>query len=278
MFEDENLPIPKAYPTHQEALAWLGQVATGDAPFFLFINDMEPHLPYIPPEEFRRKFVPADTPAERIQAAIDLTREDFLRHNLGVQPLPEDLQKLLPQLYDAEIATLDHEIATFLDAAGKAGWLDNTLLVIVSDHGENLGRHGLFDHKFSLHRSLLWVPLLIRLPRGERAGEVRDEVVRLEDLFPTVLEVCGLPVPEGIDGKTLLGDLSGRKATAVRYYEEQYMEEMAEKLGSREGFDRVHFDLKSEFDGRYQRIEYSDGRTLVFDVKEDPLELHPLDE
>jgi arylsulfatase A-like enzyme len=276
MFQDENLPLPTAYPTHVEALAWLREVTTDDAPFFLFINNMEPHLLYLPPAEFEERFVAPGTPPETIDAAKKLSPDDFLRHNLGLKPLPEGVQGVLPDLYDAEIATLDHEIGKLIDGVEKAGWLDNTLLIITSDHGENLGRHGLLDHKFSLHRALLWVPLVVRLPGGDRGGEIRDEVVRFEDLFPTILEVCGLSIPPGIDGESLLGDLAGRKALAVRYYPANYMDDMEESMGGREGYEKVQFDIRSEFDGRIHRIEYSNGKTLRFDVREDPMEMRPL--
>lgn len=278
LFEDENLPLPTSIPTHSEALDWVRQVSAQGGPFFLFINDMEPHLPYLPPEEFEQRFVAADASKEGLVQAFELTNEAYLKHNLGIEPLPPEFMSVMPDLYDAEIACLDHEIGRFVAELESAGLLENTLLVITGDHGENLGNHGLVDHKFSLHRTLLHVPLIVRLPRGARAGEVRDEVVRLEDLFPTVLEACGLPIPPGIDAESLLGNLAGRTALALRDYPAKYMDDMEEKLGSRAGFEKFAFDMTSTFDGRIHRIDFSDGRKLVYDVIEDPEELHPLGE
>ncbi len=119
---------------------------------------------------------------------------------------------------------------------------------------------------------------MIRLPGGVRGGEVLNEVVRLEDLFPTILEVCGLSAPKGIDGESLLGDLGARKARATCGFPEKYLDSMEKRLGGRYGFERVMVNITSEFDGRFHRIEYSDGRRLVFDVLNDPLEIHPLAE
>ncbi len=278
MFEDVNLPLPTAIPTHLEALDWVRRVSGDESPFFLFINDMDPHLLYLPPEEFEKRFVDADASKEVLAAAKDLSPQAFLKHNLGLESLSPEILSVLPDLYDAEVACLDHEIGRFVAELEEAGLFENTLLVIAGDHGENLGRHGLLDHKFSLHRTVLHVPLVIRLPGGARAGEVHDEVVRLEDIFPTILEVCGLPIPRGIDSESLLGDLTGRIALALRDYPEKYLNDMEESMGGREGYDRFEVDMKSEFDGRFHRIEFSDSRKLVFDVSEDPEEFHPIEE
>ncbi len=278
LFEEEDLTYPTATLTHEMALDWVRKVSGAGDRFFLFINHMEPHFEYTPPQEFAEEFAGDRWNGEERAAADRLNEYDLFKHNIGQVEVPPGIRDLLSDLYDGEIACLDREIGGFVSDIEAQGLLENTLLVITSDHGENLGRHGLLDHKASLHRTLLYVPLVIRLPGGVRGGEVLNEVVRLEDLFPTILEVCGLSAPKGIDGESLLGDLGARKARATCGFPEKYLDSMEKRLGGRYGFERVMVNITSEFDGRFHRIEYSDGRRLVFDVLNDPLEIHPLAE
>ncbi len=278
LFQKDDLTDPTAVLTHAMALHWARWVNGTGAPFFLFINHMEPHFEYTPPQEFAEEFAKDRWKGKDREAADQLDEDDLFNHNTGQVEIPLNIRELLSDLYDGEIACLDQEIDCFLSDIKAGGLLDNTLLVITADHGENLGRHGLLDHKASLHRTLLYVPLVIRLPGGVRGGEVFNDVTRLEDLFPTILEVCGLPVPEGLDGESLLGELGARVARATREFPEEYLNTMEKCLGGRDGFERIMVNITSEFDGRFHRIEYSDGRRLVFDVLADPEELHPLQE
>ena len=275
-FEDLDRPYPSAIATHDQALAWVREVNSPEAPWFLFINDMEPHLPYTPPEAYSRRFVAPHLDAKTVQAAEILTPMDWHRHNLGVKRIPTEVIEALSGLYDAEIACLDHEIGRFTDTLRAEGLLDDTLLVITSDHGEYLGDHSMIGHEFGLYRALRHVPLVVRLPGGARAGEVVDEVVRLEDVYATIEEVCRLPAPRSIDGRSLLGNVSGRHAVGMRGSPYRMLERLRqeEKLV----FDPAPFSvgLSAVFDGKMHRIVYSDGRTEVYDIESDPGEAQPL--
>ncbi len=278
LYAYEGLVYPTAIPTHAMAVDWLRRGARTKTPYFLFINDMEPHFAYTPPKEFAERFAGREVPGDVIEEAAQLTHTDLFRHNVGMVPIRPRVVEYLSDLYDAEIACLDHEIGRLVEKLRTMGLLENTLLIITSDHGENLGRHGLLEHMFSLHRTICHVPLIVRLPGGERAGEVRDEVVRLEDLLPTILEVCGLPIPRSLDGESILGDLGGRRARALLDHSETYFDRMEREIGGRPGFETRMVDIRADFDGRRHTIEYSDGRRLIFDILEDPEELHPLPE
>jgi len=277
LFEDLNRPYPPSPETHSLAMEWIREVRAADGRFFVFINDIEPHLPYRPPEEFAARFLDPTLDEETVQAARLLTPMDWHRHNLGVKRLPQDQIRALQGLYDAEIACLDHEVGKLVEALREDGVLDDTLLVVTSDHGECLGEHGMLSHEFGLYRSLRHVPLVLRLPGGTRAGEVLDDVVRLEDIYATVEEACRLPARRSIDGQSLLGDVSGRRARAMRGNPHTMLERMRQE-------DKLVFDptrlavgITADFDGRYHRIEYSDGRTELFDIEADPSESRSLD-
>ncbi len=277
LFKDLDRPYPFAIATHDLALEWIRKVKSEGGPYFLFINDMESHLPYTPPDEFAERFVSSDLDSETVQAARDLRSAGWFRHNLGIETIPAEQIRALSDLYDAEIACLDHEVGRFTDTLREEGLLDDTLLIITSDHGEYLGDHNMTSHEFGMYRSLRYVPLVVRLPGAARAGEVSDEVVRLEDIYATIEELCRLPVPRAIDGLSLLGEVSGRQATGMRGSSYRMLETLRqeEKLV----FDLARFSvgMSAVFDGRFHRIDYSDGRTEVFDIQADPGECHALE-
>jgi arylsulfatase A-like enzyme len=267
---------PWAPRTHQVALDWAVKARQSGAPFFLFINDMEPHYPYRPPAEAARRFLTDGTTREAEERIRELPFDGLCWHNFGVTPLgPLDL-RAMSDLYDAEIACLDAAVGSLVDGLRETGLLDETVLVVVGDHGENLGDHGLVDHLFSLHRSIRHVPLVIRAPSRLPAGTAVDDVVRLEDLHPTLLELCGLPVPRDLDGASLLSDLPGRVARAALGCPDLFID--GKKQECSVPFDATAFraDLRAVYDGRHHYIRYTDGREELYDVTADPEEARNL--
>ena len=162
---------------------WLRRWAADAAPFFAFIHYMEPHLPYRPPTRFARQFL---SPGELARAQA--VNQNALKFMGGRTPMGADDFELLGRLYDAEISYADQCIGELVDGLRATGLLDNTLLVFTSDHGENLGDHGLMDHMFSVHESIVHVPLLVRFPGGRPRGP-EDGLVQTLDIFPTVMAV-----------------------------------------------------------------------------------------
>ena len=174
--------------------------ARAGRPLFLFVNLMEPHLPYDPPEEIERPWRPAGTTDAEAAASKAFGFPGDVAHNLGLERLDARALERLSALYDAEILSLDgrsRAIEALLAAEGFFGPDADSILAVTSDHGENLGEHGLLDHKLSVSEALLRVPLVIR-GRGRFEGGHRVAAqVRLQDLFPTLLEEAGIPVERG---------------------------------------------------------------------------------
>jgi arylsulfatase A-like enzyme len=104
--------------------------------------------------------------------------------------------------YEEGLVRLDRAMMSYLGAADAEGLLRDTIVVIVSDHGEAFGEHGILHHGRRLYDELVRVPLFIRAP-GWPAGRVVDEPCSLVDVLPTVVKLCGLPEPEGLDGSDL---------------------------------------------------------------------------
>lgn len=192
-------------------------------PFFAFLHLFEPHAPYEPPEPYR-----------------------------GLYPLA----------YDGEIARADEIVGSFLDQLKAWGIYDRSLIVLLSDHGEGLGDHGEREHGVFLYREAVHVPLLIKLPGGERAGERIGALAGLADVFPTIAHVLGRPAPAGLAGRDLLESDAGSKARPI------YSETLYPRL--RLGWG----DLASLIDQRHHYIEAP--RPELYDILQDPAEKRDL--
>jgi choline-sulfatase len=112
-------------------------------------------------------------------------------------------------LYDGEIAYADHALGGFLDYLRRRGWYDNSLIVLVGDHGEGLGEHQEQTHGIFLYDATLHVPLIIKLPRQQDAGKVVSAQVRTIDILPTVLGLLGISDKQHLDGASLQALLAG---------------------------------------------------------------------
>jgi arylsulfatase A-like enzyme len=279
-YERPVRPYPWARWAHDEAADWAIRRAEEGKPFFLFVNDMEPHMPYEPPADQAARFLRKPLAPGQMDRLRAFGFPQNITFNLGVDVLDADDLRAFSDLYDAEIATLDAEVGRLLDRLAAAELLENTLVVILSDHGESFGEHHMIEHGFGLHRALLHVPLVIRYPAradGTRAVDpgTTDEVVRVEDVYPTILEVCGLPVPSGLDGHSLTRGLPGRVALAMQPPQPREMENYVKQCGPTDT-SRIDGGIESAYDGRWHYVRTTDGRQSLFDVDADPAEAEDL--
>ena len=275
MYTDPRRAYPFAGETHRRALDWaLSKQAVGK-PFFLFINDMEPHLPYAPPREVAARFVQGSPSADELESARIFNYPWSVGYTLGRTEVPPRRLALLGDLYDAEIATLDAELGKLFDGLQAAGVLDHTVVVVCADHGENLGEHKRLGHLLSMHRTTLHVPLFVRYPGKFDGGRTVQDVVRLEDVAPTLLDICGLPVPKELDGVTLTRDLAHRTARGLFGEQARAIPEMQIAFP---GADLSVFktSIRSLYDGRFHFILDSTGHAELYDVGADPAESRDL--
>ena len=186
------------------APAWLDEWAEDgkQRPFFMFINYLEPHLPYNPPEPYRFRFVHGGV-REKLEFLLEpnwwLRDKTFELLQKSDQLEPDDFAQL-GELYDGGLAYQDRRLEALVSDLEARGLEDETILIVTSDHGENLGEHdGLVAHNFSVHQSVLHVPLLIRFPRAIPAGERYQGLVSTASLYSTVLELVGVSWDNGVD-------------------------------------------------------------------------------
>ena len=155
-------------------------------PFFLFVNLLEAHMPYDPPRDYRQAHLPGVPPGARISIAQG--RE----YNAGLRAHSEVDWELVRQLYGGDVNTSDRFLEGLLRMLKGHELYEESVIIITSDHGENLGDHGILGHQFSVHETLLAVPLAIRAPAKMLASGRRSDPVQLTDLFATILAVAGI--------------------------------------------------------------------------------------
>ena len=178
-----------------------------ERPFFLFINYLEPHQPLT---ELHENYLRAFTNEPDLSATIEqLTAENVLTYsfvNAGRVTWNMRHVELLNAFYDANMRYLDMRVGELVDMIREQGILDETLLIITSDHGENLFDHNLVDHMFCVYDTLINMPLIIRLPGAFQPGARVDGLAQDIDIVPTIADVAGLTWDgrENLQGSSLL--------------------------------------------------------------------------
>ncbi len=179
-----------------------------DTPVFMFVLTLEPHEPYAPrPESFRR--FDRGFEGRYDGSAASMERIDVLRPELSEADVGH-----LVDLYDAEIRDADQGFAEFVEALRDSGRYEDSLVVLLSDHGEAFAEHDTFGHGWDLSRETMRVPLVVKFPGGRHAGMRVGERVSLVDIVPTVLGEADLEVDVGYElpGRDLAG-AAGRRAS-----------------------------------------------------------------
>lgn len=236
-------------------------------PFFLFINYLEPHLEYKAPEPYWGRFLPEGV-AKRDALSVN---QDAWAYMGGLVPMGEADRQILTALYDGEIAYLDHRIGELCGMLRRGGMLDDTLLILTSDHGENILDHGLMDHQYCLYDTLLKVPLVLRLPSYFEGGKSAEAVVQTTDIFPTVMEVLGIETEVNVQGRSLLRANTGRLAYSEYAAPQPGMEAIYRKYpaGNFHRFDRSLLSVRRD---NWKFISASDGKEELYDLGQDPFE------
>ncbi len=180
-----------------------------DRSFFLFLHTYQPHSPYACPLPYKVEYLNDDS----LFGHADLFHVLGGKENL-YKPLPEAERQNLIDLYDGEIRYVDDRLVGPLVARLKTlGLYDRTLIVFLSDHGEEFFDHGAWGHGQSLYDELLKVPLILKLPDSAHRGAHPETIVSLVDVMPTLLEAMGWEIPlQALDGRSLFPVLEGKEA------------------------------------------------------------------
>jgi arylsulfatase A-like enzyme len=178
------------------AVEWLR--AHGRERFFLFLHIVDPHQPYSPSPEHAAPFLDAS-----YRGPVGTSFAGWANPSWN----DADRRRVI-DLYDGEVHFADSLVGRVVDTLAALGVTQKTIVVVTSDHGEELFEHGGIGHGHTLFDELLHVPLIVHLPEGRPRGQIAHQV-RSMDLFPTLLDALGLPVPAGLDAVSLLPMMRG---------------------------------------------------------------------
>ena len=191
---------------HAALFEWFQARPQPERPWFAFINMMEPHIPRVPSIESRRALMTDEQIA--LSLVTDVAQINLLAHTFGKKHYTPAEVDAINGVYDAAIRDMDLATGALLDDLERKGLLENTVVVLTADHGENLGDHGMFGHKFNVYDTLLHVPLVVWWPGKLPPRRVGFPVSNL-NLFTTILSLVGLPPPtDQIEAQGSLLDLA----------------------------------------------------------------------
>jgi arylsulfatase A-like enzyme len=217
-------------------LEW--ESSRGKRPFFAFLNLYDAHLPYDPPDDWSLKFAAKPTDLDR---------------------------------YDGAIGYMDHEVGRVLNELGRRGILDNTVVIITSDHGEAFGEHGLYEHGNSLYRHELHVPLVVRYPARAPAGHRVTAPVSLRDMGATLFDLTGLRTSRPFGGSSLAASwgVGGASPSAV-------VAEVSAGINSEPSAPVSRGAMRSLIDSTAHYIRNGDGVEELYAYRDDPGEVHDI--
>lgn len=227
-----------------------------DRPYFAFMNLMDAHLPYHPPEEFKEEFAPG----------VDSTKvcQNSKEYNSGARDISESEWEAIEGLYDAEIKHIDSELQRLFSWLKENDEWDDTMVVICADHGELHGEHDLYGHEFCIYDPLVNVPLMVKHPDLEPGR--RDVQVELVDLYHTVLDHTEADTTRGLPlqpTRSLLSadyrEFEQGDFAFVEYYrpvvELKQLEEKAKAAG-------ITLDEDSRFYSRMRAVRRPDAKYI----------------
>ncbi len=279
----------------ETALEWLRAPGRTDEPWCAHLSYLRPHPPYLAPAPFHDMFDPADMPdpVRRSTLEDEAALHPFLGGALSVVPSPaDDLdQRQLQATYYGMIAEVDDHVGRLLDGLDALGMASDTVVVLTSDHGEQLGDHWLIE-KVGFFDQSYRIPLIIRLPghiaaAGSSAtagsvaagGTVVDAFTEAVDIAPTLLDLVGAPPPDFCDGASLRPFLE-HGATAPEqwrrgvHYEYDFRDPGSELIEALYGLRQDQCALAVLRDDTTKYVQFCGTfPSLLFDLAEDPHEL-----
>jgi len=255
------------------AMNWLA-CRRSRRPFFMFINSTEPHMRNWPPEPYRSRFLPRGVSQEEADG-VNQNAYDVMT---GTVKIGRRQSRIVKALKDGDTATLDARMGILFDDLRRKGLLDDTVIVVASDHGDESGEHlPLWSHSGCVYNTLIHVPLVIRYPRRVPCGKRLRRLTQTHDLFPTLLELAGVRrkslLEEG-QAVNLLNHFRGgpTRTFALAEHERSLLlpDRMWRQYPDYDVRGIVYRSRKALLKGGHKYVWCSDGHDELYDLREDP--------
>ena len=233
-------------------ISWLGK--NTHRPFFLFVHYYDNHWDYLPPPPYRDLYDPNyHGPVDGMQIA----REPLYSN----MPDEKDVDHIVA-LYDGEVRQTDEDLGEMLDVLDEMDLFDNSIVIVLGDHGEQFYEHGNTSHH-GLYDELIHVPLAISFPDKAARGKVVDALVSQLDILPTVLDYLKIPAPDTYRGKSFRPLVEGQVETLHPFVFVEYTGKAVPDV----------FAVRSR---NYKCFRTGDGHTFGYDLTTDPDEQRPI--
>ncbi len=279
MDENERVRVEDATRAVPRVLNWIDSDAAD--PFYCLLEFNEPHLDYVPPPPFNKKFT-EDYPGYTLMKDIStrkIPRYDVIYDFDKLGYSQRDVAQSIA-LYDGEIAYVDWAIGNLVAGLRKRGLLDNTVLMVTADHGENFGEHGIYFQHTQLYEAALHVPMVVHYPRQLQPARIKGLVGEV-DVFPTLMELAGISYTAPLDGVSMLRKIDNDVSNYPLFAEDDIMRDPALK---RYPNYRVYLPGVA---GKWRMIREGDWKLIyipnatggeyeLYDVVKDPLERNNL--
>lgn len=234
----ENVQGDTARKIYQLSADWIRN--NKEKKFFLFIHTYQIHSPYEPPPPYDEMFIAEDA-SYRKSSEINEFKGFW-------GEIPDNIRENVIALYDGEIRYTDEAlIGPLVSLLKELDIYDRSLIFVTSDHGEEFYEHNGWGHSHTLYNELIKVPLIIKFPRNQFAGEKIDSLVRSVDIMPTILEMIGIDLKKNIsDGESLLAMIKGNEMQDRIFFSElKYQDDFPDKISS--NLDRYKLILNESF-------------------------------
>jgi arylsulfatase A-like enzyme len=248
--------------TTDAAIRWLEK--NGIQNFFMWVHYFDPHVPYDPPPPYDKMYDLS------YQGNIDGSMETLLNiWDEKLKPTPDDIRHII-SLYDGEISFADQQIGVLIQRLEQMELLNQTIVIVTSDHGESLWEHDYyFKHGDFLYEASLRIPLIIFIPGETMTQKVIDVPTENIDIVPTILDLLKFRQPPSMQGESLLGLMKGEK----RFKKTEGFSECTGRKHESDRFETQRYSIRTA-DWKFIRNEGGEGE--IYYIKEDKGELHNL--
>ena len=242
-----------------------------DRPLAMFVGFHTPHPPLIVPKAFSDLYPPETL--ELFEVDEEPSTKPPMQQRVAEPWLktPESVRKEMVAAYLAQVTLVDTCLGRVMASLEERDLLENTLIVFISDHGEQLGEHNMIGKFHSFYEGSLRVPTVLRLPDSRHAGTEPDGLVELVDLLPTIYDLLGVAAPYGLAGKSLRPTLEDPGHRHRNFVYSTLLDRTASGVGDGTLVeDAVRGQMVRNH--QYKLAVYTDGWGELYDLKSDPRE------